>query len=132
MIRSILAVLAGPVVYGIVMLPVNKLVMILAPGAFREDGTPDRVDVRILLLALSCVYAAAGGYVGAWIAQENLLAHAVAMCVLQLAIGIMVQRQFWDVLPVWYHYSFFVLLVIGTLVGFWLRTFGTSASVAGA
>ena len=132
MIRSILAVLAGPVVYGIIMLPVNKLVTMLAPGSFREDGTTDRVDLLILLLGLSCVYAAAGGYVGAWIARENLLAHAIAMSVLQLAIGIMVQRQFWDMLPVWYHFSFFVLLVIGTLAGFWLRTFGTSASVAGA
>ena len=28
-----------------------------------------------------------------------------------LAIGVMVQRQFWEALPVWHHWVFFVLIL---------------------
>jgi hypothetical protein len=37
-----------------------------------------------------------------------------------LAIGVVVQRQFWDALPVWHHWVFFLLIVTAIPAGGWL------------
>lgn len=117
MIRSVLAVLSAPVVYGIVCVPVNTLIVKLFPSHFDEQWVTRQPALLVLLVSLTVVFAGAAGFVGGWIARENVMAHAAVMCVVQFAIGIAVQRQFWDVLPLWYHLTFFVLLVVGTLGG---------------
>lgn len=124
MIRSILAVLAAPIVYGIVCVPVNWLVVTMFPEHFDERWVTESTGLLLLLVSLTVFFAGAAGYVGARIAPGNVVAHTAAMCLLLLAIGIAVQIQFWTVLPLWYHLTFFGLLLIGTLLGarVWLTT----------
>ncbi|MDC0934846.1 hypothetical protein OAS39_01075 [Pirellulales bacterium] len=121
MVRSILAVLSGPVVYGLVCVPVNYLVVAAFPPRFDENWVTTHTGILILLVSLTLLFAGTAGFVCALIARRNVLPHLLALCVLQLAIGIAVQRQFWDVLPLWYHLTFFVLVVVGTLLGGKLR-----------
>ena len=117
MLRSILAVLSAPVVYGLVCVPANWLVVKLFPTHFDENWLTSHTGVLALLVSLTVVFAAASGFVGAWIAQETAWACAIAICVLQLGIGIAVQRQYWNVLPLWYHLTFFALLIVGVIIG---------------
>jgi len=120
MLRGILAVLSGPVVFGLVCVPSNWLVVKLFPSHFDDQWQTKQPALLLLLVSLTLVFAGASGYVGGWIAQENVKMTAAALCLLQLAIGIAVQRQYWDSLPLWYHLTFFLLLIAGIILGTWL------------
>ena len=117
MLRSVIAVLSGPVVFGAVCVPTNYLIVKLFPSQFDKNWVTTHTGLLALLVGLTLLYAGASGFVGASIARDHVTWHIVAMCVLQLAIGIAVQRQSWDALPLWYHYTFFALLVLGILLG---------------
>lgn len=122
MLRSVLAVLSGPVVYGVLCVPVNWLIVKLFPSQFDERWVTDNTGLLLLLVSLTIVFAGASGFVGGCIAQQNVMKHAAAMCTLQLAIGIIVQWQYWDVQPLWYHFTFFALLIAGVFLGAHLQT----------
>jgi hypothetical protein len=111
MIQSVLAVLSGPVVYGLVCVPTNMLVARLFPDKFRDDLSTEHLKMQRLLILLSFIYAVCSGLVCGWLAANNIMVHVGSMSAIQLGIGIMVQRQNWNVMPVWYHYSFFGVLV---------------------
>lgn len=127
MLRSVLAVLSGPVVFGAICVPTNFLVVKLFPSHFDKNWVTGHTGILALLVSLTVLYAGASGFVSASIARDHLLWHITAMCALQLAIGIAVQRQSWEALPLWYHYTFFVLLVLGILLGA-----GMQSTLAGA
>ena len=121
MLRSIIAVLSGPVVYGVLCVPIDFLVVTLFPSHFNEHWVTDHTGILALLVSLTIIYAGASGFVCAMLARHHVVSHVTAMAILQLAIGIAVQSQSWTVLPVWYHYTFFVLLISGILMGAALR-----------
>lgn len=122
MLRSVLAVLAGPIIYGFVCVPSNWLVVKMFPSQFDEQWQTRNTGLLVLLVSLTLVFAAASGFGSGWIAKNHIVWHAAFLCVVQLGIGIAVQRQYWDALPLWYHLSFFVLLVAGIVLGAWLST----------
>ena len=122
LLRSVLAVLSAPIVYGAICVPTNWLVVKLFPTQFDENWMTKHNGLLVLLVSLTVVFAGASGFVGAVIARENITYHVAAICIVQLAIGIAVQRQYWNDLPLWYHLSFFALLVLGITLGAWLHT----------
>ena len=122
MLRSVLAILAGPVVFGLVCVPTNWLIVKLFPGFFDEQWNTEHRGMLALLVSLTILFAGASGLAGGWIARENVMLHTAVMCLLQIGIGIMVQRQYWTVLPLWYHLTFFALLVAGIFLGGWMAT----------
>ena len=117
MIRSILSVLAGFALWTVLWLASNAALAATVPGAFREDGSTDSVGMLLLLLVLSVVFSVIAGYVTALLAHEKTTQHTLALGLALLAVGIFVQIQYWDVMPVWYHLSFLALLVPGVLLG---------------
>ena len=94
MLRSVLAVVCAPIVYGLICVPTNWLVVKLFPSLFDENWMTKNNGLLVLLVSLTIVFAGASGFVGAVIARENVVYHA-------LAIGIAVQRQVWDAMPLW-------------------------------
>lgn len=118
---SVVAVLSAPFVYGVLCVPGNWLVVTLFPQHFDERWVTRRPRLLVLLLAMTVVYAGASGFVGAWIAPSAVMGHAAAMCVLQLAVGLAVQKAYWSELPLWYHLGFLALLAAGTFIGAGLR-----------
>jgi hypothetical protein len=117
--QSVIAVLSGPVVYGVICLPVNWLIVKMFPSHFDEKWITRDTGILVLLVSLTIVFAGVSGFVSAWIAPGNVMVHAAAMCALQLAIGVAVQRHYWSVLPLSYHFSFFGLLIVGIPLGAW-------------
>lgn len=117
MTRSILSVLAGFAGWTVLWLASNAALAAALPNAFREDGSTDSAGLLLLILVLSVVFSVVAGYVTARLARAKAKQHGLALGLALLAVGLVAQLQFWDVMPVWYHLSFLALLVPGALLG---------------
>lgn len=121
MLRSILAVIAGSIVWTVLWLGTNAVFMQLFPQWYGEGGRIESAPVLLFVIIRSLLFSIVAGYVTALIAQRSELKHAFALGVLQLAMGILATVQFFDLLPLWYHIAFLVLLIPGNLLGGYLR-----------
>lgn len=121
MVRVIVGVIAGFVVWSVLWLVTNQVVQAAAPGAVQEDGSIAGGGVLVAILGASAVCSLVSGLLAALIAPAGRFRAAVALGVLLLAVGVMVQVQYWSVMPLWYHLSFLALLLPVTVVGAALR-----------
>jgi hypothetical protein len=100
MLRSLSAVLAGFVVFALV-------VGILTPVVARAFGAGDfqsfSLPVLIVTIGYCVVAAVAGGYLTAWIAGRRELPHAAGLGLLMIATGVVSMRQHGAVRPGWYE-----------------------------
>lgn len=122
--RTIGAVLAGFVLWTVLWLGSNAALTAAMPDVIHQDGRVDSAGVLLLLLVLSVVFSVASGYVAALIARAKAGGAALGLGLLLLAVGLFVQVQYWDVMPLWYHVSFLALLVPGAMIGGRLRARG--------
>ena len=121
MIRSILVVLLGVATWSALWLVENQTVAAVFPDSFAEDGTTQDAGLLVLILALSVVDSLVAGFVTAALSKKSRFGRVLAVGLVLLAIGIMVQVGYWELMPVWYHLSFLALLVPATLIGGSLR-----------
>ena len=131
MIRNILSVLAGFAVWTVLWLASNAAIAAALPSAFGEDGATDNAAILVLFLVLSVVFSVVAGYLCVRLAREKPMRLALILGVLLLTVGIFVQIQFWDVMPVWYHLIFLALLIPGVLLGARQRQRAPAPVVAG-
>jgi hypothetical protein len=117
MLRSALAVLAGFALWTVLWLGSNATLAALLPAAFQPDGSTDHAGILFSLLVLSFLSSVAAGYVAAAVARRPGGREALVLGGLLLAVGLVVQLQYWDVLPAWYHLLFLALLVPGAVLG---------------
>ncbi|PBS12543.1 hypothetical protein CMZ82_09335 [Lysobacteraceae bacterium NML93-0792] len=120
MIRKILAVLAGFVIWSALWFAANAALaatgMLPQPGMAVTDG-----DVLTLLLASSAVASLVAGFSTSWLSRTPGHKAALWCGLLLLAVGVAVQAQYWSLMPVWYHMAFLLLLVPMCLVGSRMR-----------
>lgn len=128
MLRIILAVVAGFIVWSIVWLGLDALLSAISPDWFgknfnefqnavsrHEPFTPPvSVSVYLIFQSVSCSLIA--GFTAALIAKESRKS-TVALGVLLLVTGIFVEAAHWNYFPVWYHVSFLLLLIPATVLG---------------
>lgn len=129
MIRSILAVIAGSVVWTILWLGSHAVLSNVMPNQLKVSRV-ESVPALLLLIVLSVTFSIIAGYVTAQIARRKEMTHVWALGILQLAMGIAAQLSYFDVLPVWYHITFLLLLIPGNLIGGLLRTRKNETSFA--
>lgn len=118
-LRNILSVLAGFVLWSALWLSANQA--LIAANAVGEDGATSSVPVLLLIIALSVVISVLSGYVTAALAREKAQKSALSLGALLLAVGIFVEATTWNLLPVWYHLGFLVLLIPAVQVGSKMR-----------
>ena len=115
MLMDILAVIAGFALWSILWLGGNPLVARLFPGALKEDGSLRHSGALGALLVFAALVSVAAGYVVPLVnAGANL---PLILGAILLLVGILVQRQYWDKMPLWYHLIFLALLIPATLYG---------------
>ncbi len=119
--RSILAVLAGAVVWAVLWLGSNATLAAVFPGQLVPNQYIGHTGILMTLLALCIAFSLLAGYVTAVVARTNLVKHGLALGVLQLGLGIFFQSQYWNLMPLWYHLVFLTLLLPGNVYGAWLR-----------
>lgn len=142
MVRIILGVIAGFVVWSILWLGSDQVLILLskswyAQHQFRfEDAmlnqasfTPDNT-ILVMHLVRSIVISLMAGFLAAFIAGENRKA-PLALGVLLFLFGLMVEIMAWNYLPIWYHGIFLVLLIPVTVIGGRLRSATATGSSVG-
>lgn len=115
--RAILAAVIGFVVWTVLFLGGNAAITAISPSSFKADGSANSAGMLVLLLLLSIVYSAVSGVVTSKVAKEKALGACIGLGVALLGVGIAVQLQYWNVLPVWYHLSFLGMLVPAVMAG---------------
>jgi hypothetical protein len=121
MIRSILAVIAGSVVWTVLWLGSHAILSNVMPNQLKVSRV-ESIPALLLLIVLSMIFSIIAGYITAQLAKRKEMAHTWALGVLQLSMGIAAQLSYFDVLPVWYHITFLLLLIPGNLLGGLLYT----------
>jgi len=121
MLRRILSVLIGVVVWSALWLGANAGLAAATPDSFEEDGSTESKGILLALLACSVVFSLVSGCVTATVGKEKPVGNAFVLGVVLLAIGIPVQMGYWEVMPQWYHFSFLGLLLPASVIGGWRR-----------
>ncbi len=119
--RGIGAVAAGMIVWAVFWVGGTAGLRAAVPGGFDDIGAPIQTGVLLVCLVYSIVLSVAAGYVTAWIVNRAEIRHTLILGVIQLGIGIFVQLQFWEAIPLWYHGVFLALLIPGNVFGGKLR-----------
>ncbi len=115
--RLILAVVAGFVFWTVLFLGNNALISTAFPQYFNTDGSTDSNGMLGLILVLSVVFSILSGWLAGRIAQARAANVGTVLGLVLLAVGIFVQLQYWDLMPLWYHLGFLILLLPATVLG---------------
>lgn len=124
--RSFLAILAGFVLWSILWVGSNAAITAAFPDHFADDGSTQATGILALLLFDSALFSLVAGWLTAKLTPSREIPHALGLGIALLTVGIAVQLQYWDVMPLWYHLIFLALLVPMAVVGGKLRA-GQSA-----
>jgi ammonia channel protein AmtB len=132
MLRMILGVVAGFVVWSFLWLGLDTLLAAISPGWFgknfsefqnavsRNEPFMSPASVSTYLVFQSVLCSLIAGFAAAAIAKESRKT-ALALGVLLLLTGIFVEAAHWNYFPIWYHLLFLALLIPITVLGGKLR-----------
>ena len=128
MVRIILAIIVGFIVWSILWVGSDFVLMAISPdwyGKHQTDleaaalsQTPFMSDSLVLIIALirSVIFSIISGFLAASIARENTKS-TLGLGILLLLFGIYIQTIFWNNAPLWYHIPFLALLIPMTILG---------------
>ena len=126
MIRGLLGVITGFLVWSVLWFFLNWLLPIVFPKQFNTDGTTENAILNLIIVLLSFDFSFISGYINAIISRVNQLNFALVQGVLQLAAGMYIQSQYWHVLPLWFHAVFLIFIIPGVLAGSLYRNVNVS------
>lgn len=130
MVRIILGVIVGFIVWSIVWVGSEALLASLSPewlGKHSLDaqkalaaGIPlesaNDAGIAIINLIRSFVTSILGGYMAALVAGEYKRS-TMALGIILLIVGVLVEYMFWNLAPAWYHVLFVLGLIPMTILG---------------
>jgi Ni,Fe-hydrogenase I cytochrome b subunit len=122
MLKIILGVIVGFVVWSILWVGCDSVIRVISPGIAPSKDLSDIPTVYLAVkLILSVIFSIISGFIAALIAKENAKSTLI-LGVLLLLVGIMVEVSIWNLLPVWFHLAFLILLIPMTVFGGRMRT----------
>jgi hypothetical protein len=121
MVRSIIAVVVGFLVIGLLAMGADYALQRVIPGAV--DGGGRMTSAPLLLLTELYVFAFAvfGCWLAARLAPSQPLQHALVLGALGLAFNVVGTIARWDDAPAWYHVIALLLVMPAAWVGGRLR-----------
>jgi ammonia channel protein AmtB len=132
MLRIILGIVAGFIVWSLLWVGLDALLATISPGWFgnhfnefqnavnRNEPFMSPASVSAYLIFQSVLCSLAAGFTAAAIAKESRKTTLV-LGILLLLTGIFVEAAHWNYFPIWYHVSFLLLLIPVTVLGGRLR-----------
>jgi len=115
-LHAFLALLSGFATMAALVAVITVLLQKLTPAWAGETASPTPGYICVNL-GYSFLAAAAGGYVTAWIAQQNPLIHVLALAIVVLLLAALSALQQRGKQPVWYLLSLVALTPVGVLAG---------------
>lgn len=115
--RLIGSVVLGFIVWSILWVAYTSVLTLVSPESFNPDGSAASDGVLVFFLVWSVLISIASGWLTSKIAALRARTAAWTLGILLLVVGIAVQAAFWDLMPLWYHVCFLVLLIPGVLLG---------------
>jgi uncharacterized membrane protein YeaQ/YmgE (transglycosylase-associated protein family) len=121
MLRIILGVAAGFIVWSVLWVGVDAILR-LVWTSYDESVKTMTFSSKMLIvpLVLSAIVSIVSGFVAALIAKENTKSPLI-LGILLLIVGVFVQMGVWEKIPLWYHLTFWILLVPMSVLGGKLR-----------
>lgn len=117
MIRQIMAVIVGFAVWTALWLAAGAVLKAAMPEAFLGDGGVNENGLLVLFILLSVTFSVPAGFITATVSSRNEMKPVMALAVIQVVIGTLAEVISWNVIPVWYHVVFILLLAPAILVG---------------
>lgn len=121
MLRSIVAIVVGFVVIGVLAFGTDAIVHTMMPGAFDAAMRTNDVPILVGTIVYVTIYAIAGCYLAALLAPSHPMRHAMILGVLGLLFNIAGTYAAWATAPAWYHVTALVLVLPSAWIGGWLR-----------
>jgi hypothetical protein len=122
MLRTVLGIAAGIAAWFVVVIGVSFLLRAVAPDLAAELNRHATTISLVERLAISFVGSLLGGLLAAAVSGERLRAPLIAGGLLLLAWGYYHVTMIWNQFPIWYHLTFFVSLVLLSVLGGRLRS----------
>jgi len=117
MFRSLASVFAGYVFWSVLWVGTNAILPALFPGTILENEPITSVEILSVMLLWSVIDSVISGFTTGKIASSRPLLHGGILGALLLTTGIAVQYAYIDIMPLWYHIPFLVLLVPAAMFG---------------
>jgi hypothetical protein len=114
MSKNIIAVLAAPLIWGVIMFPGNQIIL-----QFFPEASSGQLSEAYLFSALigSFFYSIIAGAGAAAIAKPDFEQIGLFAGGAVLAVGALVQWSYWELFPQWYHLAFLFWLIPLCMVG---------------
>lgn len=109
--RAIIAAVVGYAVWTVIWLGAGAVIAAARPDAFATDAMSTDSLALGILLVLSVVCSIAAGVITTRIARTKPMPALWILAVALLLTGIGVQASAWNLMPLWYHIPFLVLIV---------------------
>lgn len=109
--RSIIAIVVGFVVIGVLSFGTDVLLKQFVPGAFSAGNRVDDPAILLLVIAYVAVFAVFGCWLCARLAPNNPMRHALILGALGLAFNVVGTTVAWATAPAWFH-AVSILLVM--------------------
>ncbi|MEO7712559.1 MAG: hypothetical protein ABIV10_06530 [Gemmatimonadaceae bacterium] len=119
--RSIVAVVVGFLVIGMLAIGTDAIVKATVPGVFGPDDRVDSVPWLLIIQLYVFVYAAFGCWLAARMAPNRPMRHALILGALGLVFNIVGTIALWDKMPAWYHIVAIALVMPAAWVGARIR-----------
>lgn len=117
MVKIILGVIAGFVVWSILWVAADAVLRTISTTYDESAKTMNFTSTLLIVpLVLTAIVSIISGFIAAFIAKENQKSPLI-LGVILLIVGIFVQMGYWEQIPLWYHLTFWILLVPMTILG---------------
>ena len=130
MARSVLVVLGGFLLIGVLSLGTDVLVKSALPGHFDAAGGTRHVGILVATLAYVFVYATFGCWLAARLAPSKPMRHAMILGLLGLAFNVAGTYAAWNTAPTWYHAVALLLVLPAAYLGGLLASRPRGAALA--
>lgn len=118
-LHAFLALAAGFITIVLLIAAISALLKKLTPSWTDESGQNAKPTAGYVIVNLgySFLAAAAGGYVTAWVAEQNPLIHVLALAITVLLLAALSALQQRGKHPIWYLLPLVALTPVGVFAG---------------
>ena len=122
--RNISALSLGLLCLGLGLYAAAAVTPLAYPAAFDADGSTRNAVALFVMLTITAVTAAFGGWITARIVSDHRLGHALMTATLGLVAAVLMSAVRWDAAPSWYWVTSWMLLPAAAAAGAaaWERT----------